>query len=93
MIAYPAKQRKCQEELDNIVGRSRMPTFEDRDNLPYLKATVRELLRWRAISPLGTASGSVRTPLTNNHILAGNEHATKEVRPAPPDRFMTFILL
>lgn len=64
MIAYPEKQRKCQEELDNVVGRSRMPAFEDKDNLPYLKATVRELLRWRAISPLGTASECVRSSLT-----------------------------
>lgn len=55
MIAYPDKQRKCQEELDAVVGQSRMPTFEDKDSLPYIKATVRELLRWRAISPLGRA--------------------------------------
>ncbi|KIM47085.1 hypothetical protein M413DRAFT_64051 [Hebeloma cylindrosporum] len=68
MIAYPAKQRKCQEELDSIVGRSRMPTFEDRENLPYLKATVRELLRWRAISPLGTKLGQcVRLSLTTSY--------------------------
>ena len=53
MIAHPEKQKKCQEELDTIVGRSRMPTFEDRDNLPYLRATVRELLRWRPVAPIG----------------------------------------
>ncbi|PPQ78648.1 hypothetical protein CVT25_010543 [Psilocybe cyanescens] len=52
MIAYPDKQRKCQEELDTVVGRSRMPTFDDRDNLPYLRATVRELIRWRPNAPL-----------------------------------------
>ncbi|KAH9478539.1 Cytochrome P450 monooxygenase [Psilocybe cubensis] len=54
LIAHPEKQQKCQEELDAIVGHSRMPTFEDRDNLPYIRATARELLRWKAISPLGT---------------------------------------
>jgi len=53
MIAFPDKQRKCQEELDAVVGRSRMPTFADRDNLPYLRATVKEALRWRPAAPVG----------------------------------------
>jgi len=53
MVAFPEKQRKCQEELDAVVGRSRMPVVDDGDNLPYMRATVRELLRWRPISPLG----------------------------------------
>lgn len=53
VIAHPDKQRKCQEELDAVVGRSRMPTFADRDSLPYLCATVREALRWRPVTPVG----------------------------------------
>ena len=53
MIAYPEKQKKCQEELDRVIGHARMPTFEDRNNLPYVNATVRELLRWRPAVPLG----------------------------------------
>ena len=53
MIAYPDKQRKCQEELESVVGRSRMPTLEDQANLPYNCATVRELLRWRSVGPVG----------------------------------------
>ena len=53
MILHPEKQRKCQEELDNVVGRSRMPTFKDQDSLPYLRATLRELLRWGTVGPIG----------------------------------------
>jgi hypothetical protein len=53
MIAYPEIQKKCQEELDAVVGRERMPTFQDMENLPYLRATVREALRWRPVTPLG----------------------------------------
>jgi len=30
-----------------------MPVFKDWDNLPYLSATVREVLRWRTIGPMG----------------------------------------
>ena len=53
MIAYPEKQRKCQEELERLIGRSRMPTLADQNGLPYIRATVRELLRWRPVTPLG----------------------------------------
>ena len=53
MIAYPEVQKKCQEELDRVVGRSRMPTLADRDSLPYIRATVREALRWRSVTPSG----------------------------------------
>ena len=53
MITYPEAQRKCQEELDAVVGRSRMPTFADLDSLPYVRATAREALRWRTVVPLG----------------------------------------
>jgi len=53
MTAYPEVQKKCQEELDRVIGRSRMPTLGDRNSLPYMCATLRELLRWRSVSPLG----------------------------------------
>jgi len=53
MIAYPDKQRKCQEELEAVVGRSRMPTLADQASLPYICATIRELLRWRPVIPVG----------------------------------------
>ncbi len=35
MVIYPEVQQKAQEEIDRIVGRHRMPTFEDRAALPY----------------------------------------------------------
>ena len=53
MIAYPEVQKKCQEELDRVVGRSRMPTLADRESLPYICATLREAIRWRPVTPMG----------------------------------------
>ncbi|KAF5343599.1 hypothetical protein D9757_013685 [Collybiopsis confluens] len=46
MIAYPETQRRAQAELDAIVGRTRIPTFADRDHLPYIGAMIKEILRW-----------------------------------------------
>ncbi|KAK4205440.1 putative cytochrome P450 E-class, group I [Triangularia verruculosa] len=43
---------KAQKDIDAVVGRSRLPSFEDRPALPYINAVVEELLRWR---PAGAA--------------------------------------
>jgi hypothetical protein len=82
MIAFPEKQKKCQDELDAVVGRSRLPTFKDRENLPYLQATIRELLRWRPVAPLGKfPSFQKNQPNPNPPVLyhIGIPHCTKEV--------------
>lgn len=54
MLHYPEVMRKAQAELDAVVGRERTPTFEDRENLPYIRALIKETLRWRPIAPLGS---------------------------------------
>jgi len=48
LTAYPDVVRKAQEELDRVIGSNRMPTFEDSAELPYIRAMVKEVLRWRA---------------------------------------------
>ncbi|KAI0051887.1 cytochrome P450 [Auriscalpium vulgare] len=53
MVAYPETQRRAQAELDAVVGRSRLPTFADLPHLPYIRAMVKEVLRWRPTTPLG----------------------------------------
>lgn len=52
MIAHPEYQKKAQEELDDVVGRGRMPTFADYERLPYVRALVQETLRYRPVAPL-----------------------------------------
>jgi len=44
---------KAQAEIDRVVGRSRLPKFSDYDNLPYIRALVKEVLRWRPVAPAG----------------------------------------
>ena len=53
MIAHPEMQKRAQDELDAVVGRSRTPSFGDAPNLPYIQALVKESLRWRPPLPLG----------------------------------------
>jgi len=53
MTLHPEKFSKLQKELDDVVGDSRMPTFDDVPSLPYTRACVKETLRWRPVTAGG----------------------------------------
>lgn len=53
MMMHPDVQHRAQRELDNVVGRTRLPSFEDKANLPYVQCILKETLRWKAVTPLG----------------------------------------
>ena len=46
MVMYPETQRKAQEEIDAVVGTDRLPTFDDRLNLPYIDCIMKEVHRF-----------------------------------------------
>lgn len=52
MLLHPDVVRKAHEELDKVVGRDRLPTFQDRPNLPYIECVLKEVLRWNPATPL-----------------------------------------
>ncbi|XP_076034768.1 cytochrome P450 18a1 [Oratosquilla oratoria] len=60
LLNYPEVMRKVQEELDSVVGRSRLPTLDDMQYLPYTEATICEVFRRSAAVPLGTAHATTK---------------------------------
>ena len=55
MIAYPQVQSQAHEELNEVVGSARPPTFADLPSLPYVRAMVKETLRWSLTVPFGVS--------------------------------------
>ncbi|KAJ3553877.1 hypothetical protein NM688_g3387 [Phlebia brevispora] len=57
MTLHPEIQTRAQAEIDSVIGKGwqRLPTFADRERLPYVNAIVLELLRWHPAVPLGLA--------------------------------------
>lgn len=54
LVLSPHVQKRAQAELDLVVGRDRLPTFDDRPRLPYIEAICKEVVRWQMVSPLGS---------------------------------------
>lgn len=60
MVLYPECQKIGQEEVDRVVGRDKLPTFEDRDSLPYIDCVIQEVLRYMPSSPYPSIISSLR---------------------------------
>jgi cytochrome P450 len=57
---HPDEMRHVQDELDRVVGSSRLPTFEDQPSLPYLQAFMTESQRLYPLVPLSFARATSR---------------------------------
>ncbi|KAF7968957.1 hypothetical protein HWV62_28806 [Athelia sp. TMB] len=102
MLKYPEVQAKAQQELDAVLGPNRIPSYTDKDLLPYLSAIVKECLRWEVLLPFSAPHLPIADDVYNGYLIpAGtlilpNTWAIlhdETVYPEPerfnPDRFLT----
>ncbi|KAF7328084.1 hypothetical protein MKEN_00389700 [Mycena kentingensis (nom. inval.)] len=101
MMHHPDVMHKAQQEIDRVIGSDRLPDFEDRKDMPYLSAVVKESLRWWVTAPTALSHYTnvedeyrgYRIPA--NSIVVGNAWAIlhdEETYPDPdvfkPDRWL-----
>lgn len=55
MLHWPEAMKKAQAEIDAVVGRERLPDFEDKNALSYTRALILETQRWRPLSGIGVS--------------------------------------
>ncbi|KAG1822453.1 cytochrome P450 [Suillus subaureus] len=101
MVLYPDVQRRAQAEIDSVIGRDRLPTFEDRASLPYVESILRETFRWHPILPLGvphaTSSDDTydgffipkgTTVMCNTWAISRDEKRYPDASRFMPERFL-----
>lgn len=69
MTLYPNVQKKAQAELDAVVGLGRLPDYEDMNSLPYLRALIKELLRWHVVTPVGVPHTAIQDDEYNGYTM------------------------
>ncbi|XP_013390373.1 cytochrome P450 2G1-like [Lingula anatina] len=53
LLHHPDIQKKCQEEIDRVIGPERAPKGEDRLQMPFTEATLMEIMRYSPVVPNG----------------------------------------
>ena len=64
-------QKRLQAELDAVVPRDRLPSMDDKAKLPYMEATILEMLRIKPVVPLTAYTTHSETTLRQYRIPAG----------------------
>ncbi|EIN06339.1 cytochrome P450 [Punctularia strigosozonata HHB-11173 SS5] len=101
MAKHPHVVHRAWQQLDEVLGDHRLPTFEDQERLPYITAICKEVMRWQSVAPLAAVHSSVDDDeyegyfLPKGTIFFGNAWAIlhdPEVYPEPdafkPERFL-----
>ncbi|KIM68481.1 hypothetical protein SCLCIDRAFT_955299 [Scleroderma citrinum Foug A] len=93
MVLNPDVQAKVHAELDTVVGKGVLPTFEDQQRLPYLQATIYEVLRWKPVFPLGVPHATTASDVYEGYyipkgcIVIFNNWAMRASEYTDPERF------
>ncbi|QRW12725.1 cytochrome P450 family protein [Ceratobasidium sp. AG-Ba] len=53
MLRHPESQARAQREIDEVIGKERLPEVSDIYSMPYMRRVVHEVLRWQPALPLG----------------------------------------
>ncbi|KAF8553151.1 cytochrome P450, partial [Imleria badia] len=70
---YPEAQKRVQDELDAVIGKDRMPTWEDSESLPQVHAYILETLRWRPVAPIGFAHRATQDIVWRGEYIPAGE--------------------
>jgi cytochrome P450 len=69
MVLYPDVQAKLRAEVDSVTGGTRLPTFNDIKDMPYVTAVIKETLRWRPMGPLAVPHRSIKDDIYEGHLI------------------------
>jgi len=86
MLLFPEAQQKAQHEIGQVVGKERLPSFEDRHSLPYLDALVQEVMRWHPVVPLGVPHLLTEDDIYRGYFIPGGSTIIANTRSMMKNR-------
>ncbi|KAG2366781.1 cytochrome P450 [Suillus spraguei] len=96
MILHPEAQAKAQAEIDQVIGKDRLPNFDDRQALPYVEAIFRETLRWYPVVPFGVPHATTTSDIYDGYFIpeaSDNPDCQVSLYLQIHGRFQTFMIM
>ncbi|KAH9941591.1 O-methylsterigmatocystin oxidoreductase [Epithele typhae] len=96
MVMHPEVQHNAHAELDAVIGPNRLPSFTDREHLPYVDAVMKEITRWHPVLPLGITHQTRKDDVykgyhipAGTNLIANNWAMSRDPAVYPdPEKFM-----
>lgn len=60
LAVNPHIQQKFADEIDYVIGKSRLPEINDESKMPYTQALIQELLRYVTVTPMAIFHSAVQ---------------------------------
>lgn len=102
LVMFPDVQKRAHAEIDRVIGPDRLPEFSDEEDLPYIAAIIKEILRWAAFVPFAVPHSTVcgdiykgfyipkgAVVLGNSWAILHDPVAYPEPERFNPNRFLT----
>jgi cytochrome P450 len=65
----PDIQERLRAEIDSVVPRERLPSIDDKSKLPYLEATILEMMRLKTIAPLSCPRKTLTDTEVSGYVI------------------------
>ncbi|XP_062934859.1 cytochrome P450 2E1 [Cynocephalus volans] len=69
LMKYPEIEEKLHEEIDRVIGPSRIPAIKDRLEMPYMDAVVHEIQRFIDLVPSNLSHEATRDVMFRGYII------------------------
>ncbi|XP_074660967.1 cytochrome P450 2J2-like [Tubulanus polymorphus] len=69
LVRYPDVMRRCQQEIDEVVGREQSVSIHHKSRMLYTQATVLETLRHANIAPLGAPRSTTEDTTLKGYFI------------------------
>nr|UEN71137.1 cytochrome P450 4AV17 [Meteorus pulchricornis] len=70
LMHHPEKMDRVQNEIESVIGKERLPQWDDRKKLPFTEAVIRETLRIEPLTPWSVAHKCVETTTLQNYTIS-----------------------